>query len=245
MGQCLTSEALGGRSANRGQCAQACRLPYELIVDGQKKELGDRAYLLSPQDLAAHELVPSLIDQGVVSFKIEGRLKKADYVAATVQAYRQAVDGQPLSKQQKLELEQTFSRGLTQGFLGGINHQTLVPARSPKKRGVKIGTVQAVQGNIVFDVLTNRFRQTVSLRSLLPAPVPAGARLVFTGLPKGVTVFQPAGATSCFTPAGAPFLILPALPPFSAGFATVTVEFTSTGNAVVYVPKVAGPSGGI
>jgi putative protease len=178
-GQCLTSEALGGRSANRGQCAQACRLPYELIVDGEKKELGDRAYLLSPQDLAAHELVPSLIDQGVVSFKIEGRLKKADYVAATVQAYRQAIDGQPLGKQQKLELEQTFSRGLTQGFLGGINHQTLVPARSPKKRGVKIGTVQAVQGHVVLVQLADT---TVPLEWL----VKAGDGIVFDeGKPEG------------------------------------------------------------
>ena len=74
-GQCLTSEALGGRSANRGQCAQACRLPYELIVDGQRRDLGDRAYLLSPQDLAAYDLVEPLVRLGVASFKIEGRLK--------------------------------------------------------------------------------------------------------------------------------------------------------------------------
>src|SRR5262249_38818151 len=71
-GQCLTSEALGGRSANRGQCAQACRLPYEMVVDGQVRDLGDRAYLLSPQDLAGHEFVGDLIDAGVISFKIEG-----------------------------------------------------------------------------------------------------------------------------------------------------------------------------
>ena len=81
-GQCLTSEALGGRSANRGQCAQACRLPYELVVDGQVRELGDRAYLLSPQDLAGHEFVGDLIDAGVICFKIEGRLKSPHYVAA-------------------------------------------------------------------------------------------------------------------------------------------------------------------
>src|SRR5579864_7966425 len=81
-GQCLTSEALGGRSANRGQCAQACRLPYEMIVDGEKRDLGDRAYLLSPQDLAAYELIRPLIDAGVISFKIEGRLKGGPYVAA-------------------------------------------------------------------------------------------------------------------------------------------------------------------
>ena len=61
-GQCLTSEALGGRSANRGACAQACRLPYDLIVDGKTKELGDKKYLISPLDLAAYELVPELMD---------------------------------------------------------------------------------------------------------------------------------------------------------------------------------------
>lgn len=156
-GQCLTSEALGGRSANRGQCAQACRLPYELVVDGRIKQLPDKDYLLSPQDLAAYDLVAELTRQGIVSFKIEGRLKKADYVAATVQTYRQAVDALEketpfvLGKKQLLDLEQTFSRGLTQGFLGGINHQTLVPGRSPKKRGVRIGQVvgQSRQGVLV------------------------------------------------------------------------------------------------
>ena len=66
-GQCLTSESLGGRSANRGQCAQACRLPYDLVCDGEDVELGDVKYLLSPQDLAAYPLVPELIDAGVVS----------------------------------------------------------------------------------------------------------------------------------------------------------------------------------
>ena len=80
-GQCLTSEALGGRSANRGQCAQACRLPYEMLVDGRVKPLGDRAYLLSPQDLAAYDLIGPLVRLGVACFKIEGRLKSAAYVA--------------------------------------------------------------------------------------------------------------------------------------------------------------------
>jgi putative protease len=91
-GQCLTSEALGQRSANRGECAQACRLPYELVVDGALKDLGDRRYLLSPQDLAAVNEIPNLIRLGVSGFKIEGRLKSAEYVAATCQVYRQAID---------------------------------------------------------------------------------------------------------------------------------------------------------
>src|SRR4029450_4471864 len=110
-------------SANRGQCAQACRLPYELVVDGHTKDLGDKAYLLSPQDLAAHALAGELGGVGGCSFKIEGRLKSAHYVAATTQAYRAAIDAaaarQPfrLSKQQELDLAQSFSRGFTHGFL--------------------------------------------------------------------------------------------------------------------------------
>ena len=80
-GQCLTSEALGGRSANRGECAQACRMPYEVVCDGETVDLGDVKYLLSPQDLAAYDLVPRLMEIGVASLKIEGRLKRPEYVA--------------------------------------------------------------------------------------------------------------------------------------------------------------------
>src|SRR5438552_3890976 len=74
-GQCLTSESLGGRSANRGECAQACRMPYDLIADGEKVDLGDRRYLLSPQDLSGIEVLPELVRAGIASLKIEGRLK--------------------------------------------------------------------------------------------------------------------------------------------------------------------------
>ena len=146
-GQCLTSEALGGRSANRGQCAQACRLPYEMQVDGVPRDLGDRAYLLSPQDLAAHDLIGDLAKLGVSSFKIEGRLKSAQYVAITTQTYRAALDASladrafALTRAQELDLQQSFSRGFSHGFLDGNNHQVLVQGRFPKSRGVKIGTV--------------------------------------------------------------------------------------------------------
>ena len=91
-GQCLTSEALGGRSANRGECAQACRLPYDLISDGEKVDLGDRRYLLSPQDLAGIDVLPELVRAGVASLKIEGRLKSPEYVASITRVYRQALD---------------------------------------------------------------------------------------------------------------------------------------------------------
>ncbi|MBX9582625.1 MAG: U32 family peptidase [Gemmataceae bacterium] len=146
-GQCLTSEALGGRSANRGQCAQACRLPYDLMVDGHRRELGDKAYLLSPQDLAAYDLIGDLTDAGVISFKVEGRLKGGPYVAATTQTYRKAIDaataGRPFepTRREELDLAQTFSRGFVPGFLGGVNHQRLVRGRFPKSRGVRLGRV--------------------------------------------------------------------------------------------------------
>ena len=91
-GQCLTSESLGGRSANRGECAQACRLPYGLVSDGQPVDLGDRAYLLSPQDLSGLDVLPELVRAGVASLKIEGRLKSAEYVASITRTYRRALD---------------------------------------------------------------------------------------------------------------------------------------------------------
>src|SRR3954466_8226780 len=91
-GQCLTSESLGGRSANRGECAQACRMPYELVADGKKVELGDRRYLLSPQDLSGLEVLPDIVRAGVASLKIEGRLKSPEYVANITRIYRQALD---------------------------------------------------------------------------------------------------------------------------------------------------------
>ncbi|MCY2967451.1 MAG: U32 family peptidase, partial [Planctomycetota bacterium] len=155
-GQCLTSESLGGRSANRGQCAQACRQPYDLIVDGEQRDLNGKNYLLSPQDLSSWDLVPELARSGVCSLKIEGRLKSAHYVAATTQTYRAALDaaaeGKPftLDHQQQLDLAQSFSRGFTHGFLDGVNHQELVQGRFPKHRGVKVGTVEAVTSTEVL-----------------------------------------------------------------------------------------------
>ncbi|MDQ0192102.1 U32 family peptidase [Paenibacillus wynnii] len=149
-GQCLTSEMWGGRSANRGECAQACRLPYDLMVDGVVKPMGDVTYLLSPKDLAAIDLMPELIEAGVTSFKIEGRLKSPEYVANVVGKYRKAIDryfdgvwSEP-SKEEVRELQQSFSRGFTHGFLDGTNHKKLVDGTFPKSRGVYLGTVEQI-----------------------------------------------------------------------------------------------------
>ena len=160
-GQCLTSEALGGRSANRGECAQACRMPYELISDGKQVPLGDRKYLLSPQDLAGLEVLPELIRVGVASLKIEGRLKTPEYVTNITRIYRQALDklsegrvtripdskiglAELVPPNDRYDMEMAFSRGLHTGWLGGTNNQQLVHARFGKKRGVYLGDVTRV-----------------------------------------------------------------------------------------------------
>lgn len=162
-GQCLTSESLGGRSANRGECAQACRLPYELVSDGQMVSLGDRRYLLSPQDLAGLSLVPDLVRAGVTSLKIEGRLKSPEYVANITRLYRSVLDDclqqpgfrmppdriQLLVEQSRYAMEMAFSRGLHTGWLKGIDNQKLVHGRFGKKRGVYLGEVRRVQGHRV------------------------------------------------------------------------------------------------
>ncbi len=172
-GQCLTSESFGGRSANRGQCAQACRLPYELVCDGENVDLGDQKYLLSPQDLAAYELTPELIEAGVISFKIEGRLKTAEYVANMTRHYRRAIDAAfanlpiEFSKQDVEEMQLSFSRGFSPGWLKGDDHKMLVPAISSSKRGVFLGTVQSA----------DRGRVAVQLA----CGIAAGDGLVFEG----------------------------------------------------------------
>ena len=149
-GQCFSSEAWGGRSANRGQCAQACRLPYDMLVDGRVEPLRDARYLLSPGDLFALEQIPEILKIGVAALKIEGRYKDADYVALTTRAYRLAVDEAWAGRSTindpvvKLQLEQVYSRGLGPFFMSGTNHQEVVRGRAPRHRGVLIGTVERI-----------------------------------------------------------------------------------------------------
>lgn len=154
-GQCLASLAMGGRSGNRGQCAQPCRMPYGLKCDGEPVPLGDARYLLSPLDLAAYELLGELMDAGVQAFKIEGRLKGPEYVAAATRHYRAAIDqalaGQrpSLAPAERQELELSFSRGFSTGWLEGPNFKRLVPGTSSANRGVYLGTVRRVQAGRV------------------------------------------------------------------------------------------------
>ncbi len=180
-GQCLSSEAWGGRSANRGQCAQACRLPYELIVDGEVEPLGDARYLLSPGDLFALHQVPEIMAMGVAALKIEGRYKDAEYVALTTKAYREAVDAAWVghvtksNAKQDLELEQVYSRGLGPYFLTGTNHQAVVRGRAPRHRGVQMGVVTRVESDRVI-VKPGNVKPSSANRI---APLKAGDGLVF------------------------------------------------------------------
>jgi U32 family peptidase len=213
-GQCLTSESLGGRSANRGECAQACRLPYELIADGKVVQLGLRKYLLSPRDLAGLELVPAMLRAGVVSFKIEGRLKTPEYVANITRVYREAMDAalaatspetadraaEKLRSAKSYDMEMAFSRGLYTGWLKGTDNKALVHAQYPKKRGVRLGKVMEVKG---ARVRVGPYAPSLSLGKPSPEdaiPVAQGDGVVFDiGHPEGdeaggfVTTAEPAG----------------------------------------------------
>lgn len=172
-GQCLTSEAFSERSANRGQCSQACRMPYEAIVDGERKELGDLRYLLSPQDLAAHDVLPELLQAGVRSLKIEGRYKGPAYVTSAVDSWRNLrdalargmtdEDGEQL-KRDRERAQLTYTRGASAGFLGGDNHQQLVVGTTPKHRGIALGWVRHVRGKKVLVEVAEDFDIAGSLR---------------------------------------------------------------------------------
>ncbi len=172
-GQCLTSESLGQRSANRGECAQACRMPYEIVVDGETRDLGAARYLLSPQDLAAVDLIPDLVKAGVKSFKIEGRLKSPEYVSAVTRVYRKALDAamaeaeSPITPADHYELEMTFSRGLSTGWFAGTNHPYLTHGKFGKKRGPLLGEIISVGPG------------WIRLGSLTGVPFAAGDGVVF------------------------------------------------------------------
>lgn len=154
-GQCFTSETLGGRSANRGQCAQSCRLSYDLIVDGETKNLVDKSYLVSPKDLCGLNEIPALMKLGVKSFKVEGRLKSPDYVAQVAHSFRSVIDrtvSQNVLSDKELQSEKNkmaveYSRGFFPGWLHGVNHQDLVDGTFGSHRGLEIGQIVDVHNN--------------------------------------------------------------------------------------------------
>ena len=154
-GQCLLSSVIGGRSGNRGMCAQPCRKPYALVtaqtdrygrpVDPKDMPVPGQ-YLLSPKDLCTYRDIPKLVDSTVAALKIEGRMKSAEYVAIVVSTYRRALDaaaaGTFVSDEKEVrDLALAFNRGFTRGYLFGDKKGKLMARDRPDNRGVLIGTV--------------------------------------------------------------------------------------------------------
>ena len=154
-GQCLLSSVIGGRSGNRGMCAQPCRKPYTLVsattdVYGRPEKMqtipARENYLLSPKDLCTYRHLPALVASPIASLKIEGRMKSAEYVAVVVSAYRRALDAiaagntsPPIDEMNNLLL--AFNRGFTSGYLFGDRHRALMGRDAPDNRGLYIGRV--------------------------------------------------------------------------------------------------------
>ena len=176
-GQCLTSENFGGRSANRGQCAQSCRLPYRIFVDGKEFRDTDAQYLFSTRDLCALPKLEKLEEIGVNSLKVEGRLKSPEYVAAVSRAYRKALNRIPLDAKDMEPLEVLFSRGLNTGWLDGDNHQELVDGTFSNHHGLYLGTVHKV----------DRGQVIVALEAEGMHPQ-AGDGILFENAPLGVSI---------------------------------------------------------
>ena len=150
-GQCLMSSMIGGRSGNRGRCAQPCRLPYTLVDADGKDVLGESAgnFLLSPRDLNTIELIPQLLDAGIDSLKIEGRMKRPEYVATIVHTYRKAIEhhlhreNAPVDAEDRDHLAQVFNRDFTTAYMEKPQGKYMMSDCRPNNRGLLIGRVTA------------------------------------------------------------------------------------------------------
>ena len=160
-GQCFMSSLIGGRSANRGMCAQACRLPYTLHNKALRKNLpAPGEHLLSPQDLCAIDLLPELVDAGVTSFKIEGRMKSPEYVFAVTQTYRAVLDrvlaeraaasgkDPRATEDEHQTLAEAFSRGFTTAYLENQRGNDIMSYSRPNNRGVFVGRVTSAKNGV-------------------------------------------------------------------------------------------------
>lgn len=151
-GQCLMSSMIGGRSGNRGRCAQPCRLEYRL-VDGKGKPVADYEkvgdYLLSPRDLNISGHIPELIKAGIDSFKIEGRMRRPEYVATVTRIYRTLIDRASHGKEYSVtgeesgQLAQIFNRDFTTGYFFGVPGRDMMSYKRPNNRGVRLGRVRS------------------------------------------------------------------------------------------------------
>ncbi|MDF2800311.1 MAG: peptidase [Anaerocolumna sp.] len=172
-GQCLMSSMIGGRSGNRGRCAQPCRMPYEFNIDGKMAVNQNEKYLLSPKDMSALSLIPKLIEAGIDSFKIEGRMKRPEYAAGVTYIYRKYVDRyhefgaegyEKLLRDNKKDaaldeeiLMDLYNRGgFSKGYYEVRNSKSMITLTRPNHSGVLVGTIKEVKGNQALISLTNK-----------------------------------------------------------------------------------------
>lgn len=174
-GQCLMSASLMGRSGNRGECAQPCRMRYELYreeMQGANKIPAQGAYLLSPKDLFTLHELDALLDAGVSSLKIEGRMKKPEYVAQVVSMYRAAIDAWkqkrqlPLDAQKEWDLRKLFNRGFTKGHAFHASGRAMMNPIRPNHQGVVLGEVIAVSDRRITIRLSEDLHQGDGIRIL-------------------------------------------------------------------------------
>lgn len=182
-GQCLMSSMIGGRSGNRGRCAQPCRLPYHLLSESGRNLLADKAgeYLLSPRDLNTIDLLPELVEAGVASLKIEGRMKRPEYVGIVIDTYRRAIDtigspsGYKVSAEDKRRLAQIFNRDFTTAYLLKHEGKNMMSDRRPNNRGLLVGRVVKYDHN--NRLVTVKLSETVNLGDELDFWVKVGGRV--------------------------------------------------------------------
>lgn len=169
-GQCLMSYFLGGRSGNRGTCAQCCRMPYDL--NSEDKKINNNKYLLSTKDLNLIQNIGSLIDIGVDSFKIEGRMKRPEYVYIVTKLYRKAIDNYLKYKDPKIsakdieELLKIFNRKFTKGFIFGEENNKIIHQYRPNHMGINIGKIVGIKNSFIKIKLNCDIHQEDGIRIL-------------------------------------------------------------------------------
>ena len=152
-GQCLMSSFIGGRSGNRGACAQPCRLPYELLDSkGESVLPKHEAYLLSPKDLNYSEHMNELVAAGVTSFKVEGRMKKVSYVRQVIGTYREILDEESIHENQRKALASGFNRGFSTAYLEDTVGRQMMTVVAPNHQGKPIGESYTKKGEVYLSL---------------------------------------------------------------------------------------------
>ena len=152
-GQCLMSSFIGGRSGNRGACAQPCRLPYELLDSkGESVLPKHEAYLLSPKDLNYSDHMNELVAAGVTSFKVEGRMKKVSYVRQVIGTYREILDEASIHENQRKALASGFNRGFSTAYLEDTVGRQMMTVVAPNHQGKPIGESYTKKGEVYLSL---------------------------------------------------------------------------------------------